>query len=115
MRVEVWLDRGIGLVEPIGDLDEGNAAVFRRALYVAARASNCSTVLIVEDQITQVSAKVRDVIEFYVTLCVSRGGRLAVVSTDGKLHARGRISELRIVERAYGDLDEALHDLVCRV
>src|SRR6266568_1192422 len=98
MRIEVWLDRGVGLVEPMRDLDESRAVAFRRALFLAARMSNCSTVLIVEDQVSQVSEKTRDVIEFYATLCASRGGRLAVVSTDGKLHAPGRISELGIVE-----------------
>ena len=107
----MWLDRGVGLVEPEQDLTEENAPAFRRALFLAARASQSSTVLIVEDRVKRVSAKARDVIEFYALLCASRGGRLAVVSTDGKLRAPGRISELGIVEREYRDLDEALRDL----
>lgn len=111
MRIEVWLDHGIGLVEPTGELSEGRVPALRRALFVAMRLSQFWTVLVVEDEITRVCPDAWRVIVFYARLCRDRGGGLAVVSTDGKLRASGRISERGVIRTEFASLDVALDEL----
>lgn len=111
MRFEVWLDHGIGLVEPIGELSDGRVPALRKALFVAMRHSRFWTVLIIEDEITHVCPAAWRVIVFYARLCREKGGDLAVVSTDGKLRAAGRISESNVIRPAFASLDVALDEL----
>lgn len=108
MRIAIWVDRGVCLVEPSGDIDDSRASELRAALFEAVRLARGGTVLIVEDEITSVCEPARRVVEFYVRACRERGGELAVVSTDARLRHPGRISELGIVSRAFEDLDDAL-------
>lgn len=111
MRFEVWLDHGIGLVEPTGDLSEAQVPALRKALFVAMRLSRFWTVLIVEDEITHVCPDAWRVIVFYARLCCEKGGGLAVVSTDGRLRAAGRLSERGVIRPAFASLDVALDEL----
>jgi anti-anti-sigma factor len=111
VRIELWLDHGIGLVEPSGELGEQQLPALRKALFIAMRHSRCLTVLIVEDEISYVCPAARRVICFYARTCRARGGELAVVSTDGKLRASGRISELGVIHPAFSSLDVALDEL----
>lgn len=111
MSIGIWLDRGVCLVEPSGELDDGQASKLREALFEALRLSRGATILIVEDQITALTPRAQRVIEFYALACRERSGALAVVSTDGALHQAGRLSALGIVNREFGDLDEALTQL----
>jgi anti-anti-sigma factor len=111
VTIELWLDHGIGLVEPIGELGDERLSALRKALFVAMRHSRCSTVLIVEDEVTYVCPAAWRVIRFYARTCRAKGGELAVVSTDGKLRASGRISELGAIHPAFASLDTALDEL----
>lgn len=111
MSVAIWVDRGVCLVEASGDIDDSRSSELREALFKAVRLSRGGTVLLVEDEITRVCESARRVLQFYVRTCRESGGELAVVCTDGQVQKPGRISELGIIERQYGDLDDAVIEL----
>jgi anti-anti-sigma regulatory factor len=100
-----WVDHRIGLIEVDGPLDNDAIPLLREAIADAAYRAGTPRVLIVEDEITQVSEDAALVLVEECTALRDRGGNMGLVSTDGNITQDGRPSSRTLFMPTYNSLE----------
>ena len=100
-----WADHRIGLIEVEGPLDNAAIPLLRGAIADAVRRAGTPRVLIVEDEITEVSEDAALVLVAECTALRAKGGNMGLVSTDGHVNQDGRPSARTLFMPTYTSLE----------
>lgn len=102
---KLWIDHRIGLVEVEGPLNNEAIPQLRAAIADAVRRAGTPRVLIVEDEVTEVSEDAALVLVAECTALRAKGGNMGLVSTDGAITQDGRPSSRTLFMPIYNSLE----------
>jgi anti-anti-sigma factor len=104
----IWADKGIGMIEPSGSLDDHALPDLRAALASAREKAGRPCVAVIEDKVTGVSQIAISVLVSECERLREQGGDLVLISTDGMITRSGRPSGETLFMRVYNTIEGAI-------
>lgn len=109
--VDVWKDRGVGIVEPLANLYAYDAWTFRDALREAISVSDVPAVVVTFEAAVLVDVDILSVIQREKAEYEARGGRVVLVSVSAPVRRVLELSGLANLIGSYPSLEAALEAL----
>jgi anti-anti-sigma factor len=106
--VDVWKDRGVGIVEPLASLHAYDARTFQDALREAISMTDVPAVVVTFETAALVDVDILSVIQAENTAYAKRGGRIILVSVPVSVRRVLEISGLADLIGSYPSLEAAL-------
>ena len=109
--VDVWMDRGVGIVEPLATLYAYDARTFKDALREAIRMTEVPAVIVTLEAAVLVDVDVLTVIQSESFDYSTRGGRIVLVSVSAPTRRMLEICGMGNLIGSYESLEDALTEL----